>query len=186
MSAVEIVESKPRGRPRLPRDADGKLLDGTPLLRGFDLGPKTWRVDMADMAGSPDSHPIGEWLYGRLKAKHAHLNERIFPTWARGWMVSNDHLFIRTENAVAVFERYYEPLNPVPAARELFAYQREDVPLELEALYEQFEGWIRPAGVVHVEVARDSDFAISDIKNVLLFLRNRTVVVGEIDYPEQR
>lgn len=174
----KVVRTEPdrkAGRPQLPRDEGGKLLGGVPLLRGFDAGPPIHRFDM------PDQQDMGQWLYERLREKYLHLNERTYPGWIRGWMVSNDFLFIRTADAVALFERFNVPFDPRPAARELFAYQRQDVPVEMEALYEYFEIWCRNQGVGYIECARDTDFPVKHIKDVILCLRNRTVVSGEMD-----
>ena len=80
----------------------------------------TRRFSMADL------EPFGVWLHGRLKDRWVTLTERMFPTFVKDWMGSNEYLFLCTKHAVGLAQVYHEPMDPQPYVREIFVFVKDD------------------------------------------------------------
>src|SRR5712672_4228096 len=90
----------------------------------------------------PDLDVWGVHLMERLLSRFPHLNDRMFIGWLKGCMDSNEFLFIRSANAVALAMIVRSPLQPTADVQEVFVLTRgkgcEDEGL---AMYDEFRRW---------------------------------------------
>ena len=113
------------------------------VIRRFDLGDFTYH---------------GPWLFPRIIRVFPHVGEGQIAGWLRG-LIENSHvLFLRSDNAVALFEMVSEQLVPAPTIRERFVLCRDEKHvLEASWFYQDALRWGRACGATAIEVETYTD-----------------------------
>lgn len=122
----------------------------------------------------PDLDVWGVYLMERLLSRFPHLNDRMFIGWLKGCMESNEFLFIRSVNAVALAMIVRSPLQPTADVQEVFVLTRgsgcED---EALAMYDEFRRWAERMGARDLLVDIFTDVGKDAIQRRLGRLYNR-------------
>lgn len=126
--------------------------------------------------GLADLSEMGAWLLWRLKDRYPHLDERNLAGWLRGMIDSNEYLFVRTRNAVALAQIQHRALDPLPIVDELFVLAKgrdsdgvveKGALAEAAELYGEFLRWARSLGATEIAIERYTDVPRDQIKERL-------------------
>lgn len=124
----------------------------------------------------PDLDVWGVYLMERLRTRFPHLNDRMFVGWLKGCMESNEFLFIRTANAVALAQIVRSPLQPLADVQEVFVLVRaKDCEDEGLAMYDEFRRWAERMGARDLLVDQFTDVPKDAIQRRLGRLFNRVL-----------
>lgn len=121
-------------------------------VRRFDL------VDLADM---------GVWLVARLQEQFPHINQKMIAGWVRGLITSNEHLFLRSHDAVLLAQIARAPLSSHLHTEEVFLFVRNEAIEEGLALYHEMKTWSNRLGSKMMMIERQSDVPHDIIKKAL-------------------
>lgn len=122
----------------------------------------------------PDLDAWGVYLMERLLSRFPHLNDRMFIGWLKGCMESNEFLFIRSANAVALAQIVRSPLQPMADVQEVFVLTRgAGATDEGLAMYDEFRRWAERMGARDLLVDIFTDVPKEAIQRRLGRLYNR-------------
>ncbi len=113
--------------------------------------------------GLPDLEDMGAWLVERLKGRWGAVSDKNIAAFLRGVMESNEFLFVRTKNAVALAQAAHKPLEAVPFVEEIFVLVRNDAFEEGAQLYGAIRNWGESHGASRIEVGNMSDVEPEDV-----------------------
>lgn len=124
----------------------------------------------------PDLDIWGVYLMERLLSRFPHLNDRMFIGWLKGCMDSNEFLFIRSANAVALAQIVRSPLQPMADVQEVFVLVRgKGAEAEGLAMYDEFRRWAERMGARDLLVDIFTDMPKDAIQRRLGRLYNRII-----------
>jgi len=111
----------------------------------------------------PDLEDMGAWLVERLKGRWGAVSDKNIAAFLRGVMESNEFLFVRTRNAVALAQAAHKPLEAVPFVEEIFVLVRNDAVEEGVQLYGAIRNWGESHGASRIEVGNMTDVEPEDV-----------------------
>jgi hypothetical protein len=127
----------------------------------------------------------GQWLLGRLHEKWPSISDTTFVGKIRGYMSSNEFLFIRNDLAVGLAIAMHDNMDGRPYVRAIFAFARDggaqSSPGEkaIIALYRRMRDWAKSMRATRIYFGGRSDIGLSR-RQTLLSAEKETEVFSTI------
>jgi hypothetical protein len=137
---------------------------GEVTVRRFDLG---------------DIDRMGMWMIQRLRKVFPEADDRMIIGWLRACILSNEHFFVCTENAVGLAIMSREPLHTTPIVDEIFVLCRDGAVHEGVEIYKEMKRWTGNLGARRCQVRTDGDVSREKIKQAFGTLYIYEVVYGK-------
>lgn len=155
----------------------------TPIAPHVELAPADENPPIeVHRFGLPDLETKGAWIHGRLCSFMPNLAPNFLAATLRGFMESNEYLFLCAPRSVGLARVTRHPFNVKPSVEELFVFITDDggVTDGLE-IYAAMHRWAAGLGANELIIGAATDLKQTEIAKRLGKVRMKTVfaiVVG--------